>query len=69
VVVTLQFTLPDEEQEYLEAMRGAALRAAVADFKEWLRRKMDAGEVITVFSVWDRLHGCLADHDLEGYVP
>lgn len=37
VIATLQFKIPDEEQEFIHAHQGAALYSAMWDFAEFIR--------------------------------
>lgn len=42
---TLTFNLPEENQEYLNALQGAQLKSILWDVDQWLRAKMKYEEL------------------------
>lgn len=51
---TLSFNLPEEDEEYMGAVKGPRLRSACGDFAEWMRRRQK-----------DDTHQTLGSNELE----
>lgn len=69
--VTLEFTLPDDDQALQDAQAGPALRRALEEFREWLRSRRKYHDLSDqtaqglVDLAWDHFHAVLSDNGVE----
>jgi len=66
---TLEFNLPEEQEEFLIACSAGAAAAAVWDFDQWLRNMVKHGaeplDQETVSKVRDQLNLCFSEREVK----
>jgi hypothetical protein len=64
--ITMEFSLPEEEQEYRDAREGAALRRAMREFAEKMRQRFKYDEKPPDGrEISDMFYDALAEENLE----
>lgn len=66
---TLEFNLPEEASDHMDAVKGWAWKALVFDFdqqlRSWVKYGTPDGKPMSVGDVRDALHAALNDADLS----
>ena len=62
---TLTFTLPEEQDEFQTALRGADYRAVLGDFRAKFREMRKYHESVDVEGLWEYLHTLMDERMLE----
>jgi hypothetical protein len=65
--VTLEFTLPEQTDEYISAMDGAKLSAVVSETLSWLRQKSkyENFETLPVDEVRQKIYELLEEYGVQ----
>lgn len=64
MIATLQFSLPEEREEFKEAFNGALWKYAMQELDEWIRREHKNGNEVNGDQVREKIREILEDHEL-----
>ena len=70
---SLEFSLPDEEVEFLRALKAGDIAGALEDFRDWLRSErkyadLSAEHRVFADRAWDKFHEIVSSHGINEVV-